>query len=68
MSLTINESEMFINNIQNQFTIYTLLMMPESDSSTTVIHVVDEMLMLSQQYNKYADMFSEENVDKLSFH
>ncbi len=47
MSLIINESEMFINNIQNQFTIYTLLMMPESGSSTTVIHIVNKMSTLS---------------------
>ncbi len=46
MSLTIDESEVFINNIQNQSAIYTLLMMPESGSSTTVIHVVSKMLTL----------------------
>ncbi len=68
MSLTINEFKMFINNIQNQLTVYTLLIMPESDSSTTAVHVVDKMLTLSQQYNKYADVFSEENVNKLLFH
>jgi len=43
-------------------------MMPESDSLTTVIYVVDEMLMLSQQYNKYVNVFFKENVDKLLFH
>ncbi len=43
-------------------------MMPESDSSTTVIYIVNEILMLFQQYNKYADVFSEENADKLSSH
>jgi len=68
MSLIIDEPEAFINNIQNQFTIYALLMMPESDSSTTAVHIVDKMLTLSQQYDKYTDVFSEENVDKLSSH
>ena len=43
-------------------------MMPKSDSLTTVIHVVDKMLMLSQQYNKYVNVFSKENVDKLLSH
>ncbi len=43
-------------------------MMSESDSSTTVIHVVDETSILSQQYDKYVNVFSEENVDKLSSH
>ncbi len=47
MSLIIDESEIFINNIQNQFTVYTLLMMSESDSSTITIHIVDNMLTLS---------------------
>ncbi len=42
--------------------------MPESDSLTTVIYVVSETSTLSQQYNKYADVFSEENADKLSSH
>jgi len=68
MSLTIDEPKAFINNIQNQFTVYTLLMMPESGSSTTVIHIVSEMSTLSWQYNRYADVFSEENADKLSSH
>ncbi len=68
MSLTIDESEAFVNNIQNQFAVYTLLMMSESDSLTTAIHVVDKMLILFQQYNKYADVFSKENVDKLLSH
>jgi len=68
MSLIIDESEVFINNIQNQSAVYTLLMMPESVSSTTAVHVVSKMLMLSQQYNRYADVFSEENADKLSSH
>ncbi len=68
MSLTIDESEVFINNIQNQSAIYALLMMSKSDSSTTVIHVVSKMLTLSQQYNRYINVFSEENVDKLSSH
>jgi len=44
------------------------LMMPELDSSTTVIHVVSKTSMLSQQYNRYMNVFSEENVDKLSSH
>ena len=47
MSLTIDESKAFVNNIQNQLTVYTLLMMSKSDSSTTAIYVVDEMLTLS---------------------
>jgi len=68
MSLTIDESEAFVNNIQNQFAVYTLLMMSESDSLTTTIHVVDKMLILFQQYNKYTDVFSKENVDKLLSH
>ncbi len=42
--------------------------MSESDSSTTAVHVVDNMLMLSQQYDKYVNVFSEENVSKLLFH
>jgi len=58
----------FINNIQNQFTVYTLLMMPESDSLTIVIYVVDKTSILSQQYNKYIDVFSKENVNKLLSH
>ncbi len=68
MPLIIDEPEVFINNIQNQLTIYTLLMMPESVSSTTAIYVVNKTLMLLQQYNKYTDMFSKENADKLSSH
>jgi len=68
MSLTIDDSEVFVNNIQNQSAVYGLLMMSESVSSITVIYVVSKMLMLSQQYNKYVDVFSEENVDKLSSH
>ncbi len=47
MSLIIDESEAFINNIQNQLTVYALLMMSKSDSSTTAIHIVSEMSMLS---------------------
>ena len=43
-------------------------MMSESDSSTTVVHAVDKMLTLLQQYNKYVDVFSEENISKLSSH
>ena len=43
-------------------------MMSESDSLTTAVHVVDNMLMLSQQYDKYVNVFSEENVSKLLFH
>ncbi len=43
-------------------------MMPESDSSTTAVHIVNKMLMLSQQYNKYVNVFSEENVSKLLSH
>ncbi len=46
MSLIIDESEAFINNIQNQSAVYTLLMMPESDSSTTAVYVVSKMLTL----------------------
>ncbi len=68
MSLTIDEFKVFINNIQNQLAVYALLMMPKSVSSTTAVHVVDKMLTLSQQYNKYMNVFSEENVDKLSSH
>jgi len=68
MSLTIDKSEVFINNIQNQSAVYTLLMMPESDSLTITVHVVDKMLTLFQQYNSYINVFSEETVDKLSFH
>ncbi len=68
MSLTINEFEVFINNIQNQSAVYALLMMPKSDSSITAVHVVDETSILSQQYNRYVNVFSEENVDKLSSH
>jgi len=40
-------------------------MMSESGSSTTAIHVVDEMSALLQQYNSYVNVFSEENADKL---
>jgi len=43
-------------------------MMSKLDSLTTTIHVVDKMLTLSQQYNRYVNVFSEENVDKLSSH
>jgi uncharacterized membrane protein len=43
-------------------------MMSKSDSSTTAVHVIDKTLMLSQQYNKYVNVFSEENVDKLLSH
>ncbi len=43
-------------------------MMSKSDSSTTAVHVVSKMLILSQQYNKYVNVFSKENVDKLSSH
>jgi len=68
MPLTIDEPEVFINNIQNQLTVYALLMMPELGSLTTAIHVVSKMSALSQQYNRYADVFSEENVDKLLSH
>ena len=39
--------------------------MSESDSSITAVHVVSEMSTLSYQYNSYADVFSEENADKL---
>ncbi len=41
-------------------------MMSKSDSSTTAVHVVDKMSTLSQQYNKYVDVFFKENADKLS--
>jgi len=41
-------------------------MMSKSGSSTIVIHVVSKTSALSQQYNKYIDVFSEENVSKLS--
>ncbi len=47
MPLTIDEPEVFINNIQNQLTVYALLMMPESGSLTTAIHVVSKMSALS---------------------
>ncbi len=40
--------------------------MSKSGSSTIVIHVVSKTSALSQQYNKYIDVFSEENVSKLS--
>ncbi len=43
-------------------------MISKSDSSTTAVHVVNKMLMLLQQYNKYADVFFKENVNKLLFH
>ncbi len=43
-------------------------MMSKSDSSTTVIYVVDKILILFQQYNKYVNVFFKENVDKLLFH
>jgi len=68
MPLTIDESEVFINNIQNQLTVYTLLMMPKSVSSTTAVHVVSKTSTLSQQYNRYVNVFSEENADKLLSH
>jgi len=68
MPLIIDEPEVFINNIQNQLIIYTLLMMPKSGSSTTAVHIVSKMSTLSQQYNRYADVFSEENVSKLLSH
>ncbi len=42
--------------------------MSKLDSSITAVHVVDNMLTLSQQYNKYINVFFEENVDKLLFH
>ncbi len=42
--------------------------MSKLDSSITAIYVVDKMLTLSQQYNKYIDVFFKENVDKLLFH
>ncbi len=40
-------------------------MMSKSDSSITAIHVVNKMSTLSQQYNNYINVFSEENVSKL---
>ncbi len=43
-------------------------MISELNLSTIVIYVVDKMSMLSQQYNKYIDVFFKENVDKLLFH
>ena len=43
-------------------------MMSKSGSLITVIHVVDKMLILSQQYNKYVNVFFKENVDKLLSH
>ncbi len=43
-------------------------MMSKSDSLITAIYVVDKILMLSQQYNRYIDMFFEENADKLLFY
>jgi len=47
MFLIINKFKIFINNIQNQLTVYALLMMPETDSLTTAVHVVDDILVLS---------------------
>jgi len=43
-------------------------MMPKLDSLTIAVHVVSKTLMLSQQYDKYVNVFSEENVDKLLSH
>ncbi len=43
-------------------------MMSKSDLLTTTVHVVDKMLTLSQQYNRYINVFFEENVDKLLSH
>ena len=43
-------------------------MMSKSDSSITAVHVVNKMSTLSQQYNNYMNVFSEENVSKLLFH
>jgi len=43
-------------------------MMSKSDSLTTAVHVVSKTSMLSQQYDRYADVFFEENVDKLLSH
>ncbi len=40
--------------------------MSKLDSLTTAIHIVDKMLTLSQQYNRYINVFFKENVDKLS--
>ncbi len=42
--------------------------MSKSDSLTTAVHIVNNMLMLSQQYNKYINIFSKENADKLLSH
>ncbi len=43
-------------------------MMFKLESSIIAVHIVNKMLMLFQQYNKYVNMFSEENVDKLLSH
>ena len=43
-------------------------MMFKSDSLITVIYIVNNMSTLSQQYNRYVNVFFEENVDKLSSH
>ncbi len=43
-------------------------MMSKSESSITAVHIVDKMLTLSQQYNKYMNVFSEENISKLLSH
>ena len=42
--------------------------MSKSDSSITAIYVVNKMLMLSQQYDRYTDVFFKENVSKLLSH
>ncbi len=42
--------------------------MSKLDSSITAVHVVNKMSTLFQQYNKYVNVFSEENVNKLLFH
>ncbi len=40
-------------------------MMPKSGSSTTAVHIVNKTSTLSQQYNRYVDVFFKENADKL---
>ena len=43
-------------------------MMSKLSSLTTTVYVINKMSALFQQYNKYIDVFFEENADKLLFH
>ena len=43
-------------------------MMSKLNSLTTAVHIVNKMSALSQQYNRYVDVFFEENVNKLLSH